>query len=300
MTGEDAVGSGGTAGGPVLLDLWAMEGPPAGGSEGYALGRSEAETARLIAQHQLFGHLTREFFVAAGITKGMKVLDVGSGAGDVSLTLAQLVGPQGIVIGVDNNADILDIARRRAETSGWLNVEFRHGDIHELDVGDDFAAVVGRWVLMYVPDPPQLLRILAGHLRPGGILAFQESDLRDPPRPYPPVPLHDQVVKWTTPPPGAPGPDIEMGPQLFQTYLAAGLSAPQLRLDAAIGGGPDWPGYAYLAGTVRSLLPFLEQIGAVTAAEVDIDTLEDRLRDEVVAVNGVQILPSLIGAWTRT
>ena len=91
-----------------------------------------------------------------------------------------------------------------------------------------------------------------------------------------------------------------MGPRLFQTYLAAGLSAPQLRLDAAIGGGPDWPGYAYLAGTVRSLLPFLERIGAVTAAEVDIDTLEDRLRDEVVAVNGVQILPSLIGAWTRT
>ena len=68
-----------------------MDGSPPGGSDGYTLGRSEAETTRLIAQNQLFGHLTREFFVAAGITRGMKVLDVGSGAGDVSLTLAQLV-----------------------------------------------------------------------------------------------------------------------------------------------------------------------------------------------------------------
>ena len=198
------------------------------------------------------------------------------------------------------NSDILDIARRRVETSGWSNVEFHHGDIHGLVLGDDFDAAVGRWVLMYVPDPAELLRTLATRVRPGGIIAFQESDLKNPLRPYPPVPLHEQVARWTTPPPGAPGPDIEMGPKLFQTYLAAGLPGPQLRVDAAIGGGPDWPGYGYLAGTVRSLLPVLEQIGAVTAAEVDIDTLEDRLRGEVVAVNGIQILPSLFGAWTRT
>ena len=270
------------------------------GSDGYALGRSEAETERLIVQHQLFGQLTRQFFVAAGLTKGMQVLDLGSGAGDVALTLAELVGPQGSVIGVDTNADILDTARRRVEATGWSNVEFRHGDIHDLDVGNQFDAVVGRWVLMYVPDPAKLLSIVAGRLRPGGIVAFQESDLRNPLRPYPPVPLHEQVARWTTPPAGAPGPDVEMGPKLFQTYLAAGLPAPQLRVDAAIGGGPDWPGYRYLAGTVRSLLPFLEQIGAVTATEVDIDTLEARLRDEVVAVNGIQILPLLFGAWTRT
>ena len=251
-------------------------------------------------QHQLFGDLTRQFLAGAGITKGMKVLDLGSGAGDVSLTLAELVGPQGLVVGVDMNADILESARRRVEIAGWVNVEFRHGDIHEVDTGDSFDAVVGRWVLMYVPDPAQLLRDVSSRLRPGGIVAFQESDLQDPPRPYPPVPLHEQVLRWTTPPPGAPGPDVAMGLKLFQTYLAAGLSAPQLRLDAPIGGGSDWPGYAYLARTVRSLLPFLEKVGAVTAAEIDIDTLEDRLRDEVVAVNGIQILPSLIGAWTRT
>lgn len=277
-----------------------MAGRSSDGPDDYALGRSETETERLILQSQLFGHLTRHFFVSAGITTGMRVLDVGAGAGDVALTSADLVGPQGLVIGVDTNGDILETARRRIETAGWSNVEFLHGDIGRLELGDDFDAVVGRWVLMYVPDPAELLRTLAGRVRRGGIVAFQESDLANLPRPYPPVPLHEQVAEWTTPPPGAPGPDVEMGLKLFQTFLAAGLPAPQLRVDAAIGGGPDWPGYRYLAGTVRSLLPFLERVGAVTAAEVDIDTLEARLRDEVVAVNGIQILPSLLGAWTHT
>ena len=133
-----------------------MSGRSSGGSDGYALSRSEAETERLIVQQQLFGHLTRQFFVAAGITTGMQVLDLGSGAGDVALTLAELVGPQGRVVGVDMNADILDTARRRVAAAGWSNVEFRLGDVHELDVGNEFDAVVGRWVLMYVPDPAEL------------------------------------------------------------------------------------------------------------------------------------------------
>ena len=68
-------------------------------SDTYALGRSAAETQRLIRQAQIYGPLTRQFFATAGITAGMKVLDVGSGAGDVALLLADLVGPRGAVVG---------------------------------------------------------------------------------------------------------------------------------------------------------------------------------------------------------
>ena len=55
-----------------------------------------------------------------------------------------------------------------------------------------------------------------------------------------------------------------------------------------------------VAGTVRSLLPFLERMGMVRAVDVDVDTLEDRLRDEVAGQDGIQLLPAVMGAWART
>jgi SAM-dependent methyltransferase len=73
-------------------------------ADSYALGRSEAETRRLIVQHQLYGPFTRQFLTAAGGTAGTRVLDVGSGAGDVALLLAELVDPRGQVVGVDTSS----------------------------------------------------------------------------------------------------------------------------------------------------------------------------------------------------
>jgi ubiquinone/menaquinone biosynthesis C-methylase UbiE len=141
---------------------------PSDPADSYALGRSDAETRRLILQHQLYGPFTRQFLTAAGITAGMKVLDVGSGAGDVALLLADLVGPQGQVIGVDVNAEILQLARSRVQAVGWTTVTFHPGDIMELDLDRDFDAVAGRWVLQHTPDPVALLRRARNWLRPGG------------------------------------------------------------------------------------------------------------------------------------
>ncbi len=271
-----------------------MNQPPPEPADGYALGRSDAETRRLILQHQLYGPFTRQFLTAAGITAGMKVLDVGSGAGDIALLVADLVGPQGRVVGVDTNPDILKVARARARAAGWATVTFQAGDALGLALDQDFDAVVGRWVLTYVPDPVALLRQARSWLRPGGIVAFQELDLSHAPRAFPTGPLHEQVVRWTMPPPGVPGPDAFMGLRLFKVFLEAGLPAPQLRRDAPVGGGPGWPGYAYVAGTVRSLLPFLERFGGVRPEEVDLDTLEERLRAEVAGQDGVQLLPAVV------
>jgi SAM-dependent methyltransferase len=275
-------------------------GTPAAGPDGYALGRSRAETERLIAQHQLYGPSTRQFLVGAGITAGMTVLDVGSGAGDVALQLAELVGPQGRVVGVDADAAILGTARARAEAAGWTTVTFTAGTLEDLDVAGDFDAVVGRWVLMYLPDPAGFLRRARTFLRAGGIVAFQEGDIRQSARTYPPGRLHEELARLVTPPPGAPGPDVDMGPKLFGAFTAAGLPGPQLRYDTPIGGGPAWPGYAYLTATVRNLLPMLTEVAGITPQQLDVDTLEERLRAEVVAVDGVQLLPPLVGAWARS
>ncbi len=267
--------------------------------DAYPLGRSDAETRRLILQHQVYSSITRQFLTTAGIGRGMKVLDLGSGAGDVAMLCADLVGPQGTVVGVEANADILDFACHLVGAMGWRNVDFRQGDFWDVDLPCDFDAVVGRWVLMYVEEPGRLLRQLARHLRPGGIVVFQESaNLKAAVQTYPPTPTHDEILRWMNPPVDPPMPVFDMGLRLYRTFIDAGLDAPELRQDAPIGGGVDWPGYALIAESVRSLLPFMEQIGAVTAEEADVDTLEARLRNEALEHDAVQVLPTVIGVWT--
>jgi ubiquinone/menaquinone biosynthesis C-methylase UbiE len=284
-----------------------MSAPDPTNTDTYALGRSDAETQRLIRQGKLYNPFTRHFLAMAGVTAGMKVLDIGSGAGDVALIVADLVGPRGRVVGVDENAAILDVARARMQAAGWTNVTFLAGKASQLSLATDFDAVVGRWVLMYLADPAGVIRSLLDYLRPGGIVAFQEMDAVHSLLALPPSPLMDKIRRWSVPdpehlPPGAPNP--QMGLVLYRTLLDAGLLAPQLRLDAPIGGGADWSGYEYLADTMRSLLPFLERMGVAPAADSeagwgDINSLAERLRDEAVGQQGAQVLPFLIGAWAR-
>jgi ubiquinone/menaquinone biosynthesis C-methylase UbiE len=268
----------------------------------YVLGRSDAETRRLMLQHQIYGPITRRLFEAAGIGAGMRVLDIGSGAGDVALLLAELVGPRGRVIGVDLNPAILKTARARVEAAGWQNVTFKVADAGDLPRDRPFDAIVGRWVLMHTPDPVALLRSLAPMVRPGGIIAFQDSDFTYPPTMFPPSALSAQIQRWSIPSiaamPAAVG--MNMGTRLYAAYLEAGLLAPELRLEAPIGGGPDWPGYGYVAETLRSLLPMLERMTGLDPDEVQIDTLADRMREDAVSGARVQMLPIVIGAWART
>ena len=141
----------------------------------YTMGRTQEEEERLIQQSQLYDAVTRRFFREAGISSGMKVLDIGSGPGDVALTAAELVGPEGAVVGVDVNPEILETAQARAQAAGFTNVEFVAGDARTLELGNDFDAVTGRLVLMYMADPADALKQLATRLRPGGNRSFSRG-----------------------------------------------------------------------------------------------------------------------------
>src|SRR6266513_4858996 len=81
----------------------------------YALGHSDRELDRLAVQARLVDPITRGFFRDAGIVAGMRVLDVGSGAGDVAFLAADLVGAKGEVVGTDRSGAALAKARQRAD-----------------------------------------------------------------------------------------------------------------------------------------------------------------------------------------
>jgi ubiquinone/menaquinone biosynthesis C-methylase UbiE len=262
----------------------------------YALGHSDRELDRLSMQAHMFEPFTRQLFREAGFGSGMRVLDVGCGSGDVAFLAAQLVGPTGSVIGVDRTSAAIARGRSRAESKRISNVHFMEDDPTQMKFDEDFDALVGRLILMYYPDPVDALRKLLRHLRPGGIVAFQEIDASGC-KSYPISPTYQRCVEWIIQTFRVTGAQSQIGLELHSIFQSAGLPAPTLRLDAAVGAGPDTPAYKMLPEIVRSLLPAMERLGIATAAEVEVESLGVRIRDEVVANSGIVISPSLIGAW---
>jgi 2-polyprenyl-3-methyl-5-hydroxy-6-metoxy-1,4-benzoquinol methylase len=271
------------------------------GETDYALGRTGAEYDRLIEQAELMRPLTDRMLSAAGVCAGMHVLDVGCGVGDVSFLVSQVVGEQGSVLGVDVDAAALRVAEARRGELGVTNVEFRNGDASSIGFERPFDAVVGRFVVMFLSDPTAALRHFAASLRPGGIVAFQEwvgpvtgvSALRHP------------LLAWLLDILAATfersGARLEMGTELFGRMRDAGLE-PDPRPLAEIGlhVGDSTVASRRWASFARSMLPKIVEYGLATEAELGVDTLEQRLRDELSSAGGVMPLTWLmVSQWGR-
>jgi ubiquinone/menaquinone biosynthesis C-methylase UbiE len=162
---------------------------------GFGRGIGEDEVARLEVQGASQAQATRMIFAEAGIRPGMRVLDLGCGAGDTAFVAADLVGPGGSVVGVDHSPDALARARYRARQRGLAQVQFIEGDIHDPAPGGPFDAIVERLVLWTVPDPAALLRRQATVLRPGGLVVPIEEDLSTI-RSLPETAFGTQVKSW--------------------------------------------------------------------------------------------------------
>ena len=265
----------------------------------YFVGRNEAEARRLERQAQLYGPLTRSLLVEAGVGRGMRLLDVGSGAGDVALLAAELVGPAGSVVGVDVDGAVLEVARRRVAAAGWSNVTFVEGDVRTAALEGQFDAAVGRFVLVWAREPVEVLRACAARVRPGGVVAFQEHDVLGFFAAFPPSALVERWRGWGHRFLEQQGFDPATALRLHATYLAAGLPAPQLRYEAPVGGGPDWPGYEAFADLMRNSEAAIVEAGIASRDELAVDGLADRVRGEVIEHGGVFRCQAAVGIWAR-
>jgi SAM-dependent methyltransferase len=259
----------------------------------YPFAERIAEDERLVAQGTIFDPLTRRVFEQAGLAPGMRVLDLGSGAGNVARLAAELVGPDGSVVGIERDPAAIELARKHTDAP---NVEFREGDVQMLDgVEDGFDAVVGRLIFMYMPDPAATLRRAASRVRPGGLVCVHECDL-DYLVASPQTPLWSQVQTWFQEALEKAGVQRRMGPLLYPVFRAAGLPGPRLLMEAFAQGGPEAPAWGW-ANVFSAAVPLMERLGVATRAEVDPPTLADRLLADTLAADGCVICPPMTGAW---
>jgi ubiquinone/menaquinone biosynthesis C-methylase UbiE len=265
----------------------------------YVLGHSEQELQRLHRQALLIEPATRLFLGEGGIGPGMHVLDVGSGAGDVALLVAELVGETGAVIGTDKAPAAVATASTRAREQGRRHVSFREGDPAHMRFERPFDAVIGRYVLLFQSDAVAMVRRLLRHLRPGGLVLFHEPDWQSA-RSIPSVPTYDSCCRWIQQTFARAGTDSNMAGRLYRTLVGAGLSAPTMRMQTFIGGGAQCAGYLQaVADLVGSMLPSMVQLGVASAAEIDHPTLAERMQGETVSSGSLIIGRSEIGAWAR-
>lgn len=263
----------------------------------YIMGRTSGETDRLRIQGRLFAPHSAHMLRMAGITPGMRVLDVGCGAGDVSLLLAEVVGPDGTVTGVDVNPAILEMARGRATEAGFANVSFRAGDLADLRLKEPVDAVVGRLILLHVKDQAATVRALSRLVRPGGVVTFQEINMPRC-RAVPSTPLAARYIDWIIGAFRGIGVNPNLGEQVASLLAEAGLTAGGA-VSVNVGGPADSVLPQYVADTFRSVLPAVLAHCGVTEAEADVGTLRERLALECEEARATLWMPELVASWAR-
>jgi len=227
----------------------------------------------------------------------MHVLDVGTGRGDVAFIAGEIVGPSGRVVGIDSAPTTVAIAQERTAAESCGNVSFEQGDPIAFRATSTLDAVIGRYVLQFLPDPATALRQLSRQLRPAGILAFHEIDWTGH-RSLPPVPIWDRCCRLVTEAIALGGAEIASG-KLPTIFAEAGLPAPSLAMTTIVGAGANSHQVVQrMANLVISLLPTMQERGLIGPGELDPGSFAQQIADDVTASASFVAAGSEVTAFT--
>jgi ubiquinone/menaquinone biosynthesis C-methylase UbiE len=121
----------------------------------------------------MFAPMTQALVEDAQIGRQQAVLDVGTGPGEPALSLVELVGPEGKLVGIDPSSEMVASARREAARLGLKNAQFEVASADHLSFpADSFDAVVSRLGAMFFPSPVDAVCEMLRVLKPGRRLAL--------------------------------------------------------------------------------------------------------------------------------
>jgi SAM-dependent methyltransferase len=266
---------------------------------GYVMGHDDRERRRLSLQASILNPLSDHLLRRAGLSAGLRVLDIGCGVGELSMVAARLVGRHGSVTGIDIDEGALALAAARAREDGFDQIDFVHGNVCAYRTEASYDAVIGRHILIHTPDPRVVVGTAHSLLNSGGVAVFQEFDFSVVHRPFPEAPLYERLLEVfrTFFAKAAHG---NIGTRLFHLLLDAGFLSPQCRVEYPMDGGAESPFYEWMTESFRSILPRAEALGLVRSDDiVGIDSLATRLKDEAVSHRGCVPGPAMVGCFAR-
>jgi len=263
----------------------------------YLLGSTNEEHDRLMRQAAILDPFTERFFGDAGIGPGHRVLDIGSGLGDVAILAARLVGPTGTVLGIDCDASTLAKAKTRVAEAGLRNVIFRESDVGQVAEDEPFDAIVGRLILEFLPNPGEVVASLSRFLRRGGVMAIQDACWGPFLALTEPLPLQAKCTSLIYQAFESSGANMDMERMLYRTFVESGFPAPHMRVDVPIGSDPAFA--RWTSDLTRTLLPRMKRHNLPFEALGDLDTLLQRLLAETSTSRTFNACVGLVGAWAR-
>lgn len=264
----------------------------------YVLGTASREYERVRRQAQLWWRATERVLDRVDPPPGARCLDAGSGPGVTMRQLAQRVGPEGRVVGVDADELLGVLSIDRLHADGHLQCEFHaHDLLADTPVpGAPYDVVYARLVLFHLPQRVAVLRRLWDAVAPGGHLVVQDYDLSAVGA-APAVPAVDGLMRLLLDAFTVVGCEVRTGSLLPRLFEQAGIGSPDAT-DVAGRLDPLRDAAWLLEETIRSLLP--AAIGHRLVTESDAHAQLARLHDEIIADPEHPVLmPLLLGAWKR-
>ena len=271
--------------------------PPSTGAA-YSLGHTDAEYDRLQRQAMVWQAATERVLDRVAPTPGARCLDAGCGPGVTMRQLAQRVGPQGRVVGIDSDERIGRLAVEHLHAEGHHQCEFRTHDLRDDAAmpGGPYDVVYARLVLFHLPDRVTVLRRLWDAVAPGGALVVQDYDLAVVSA-VPSLASVDGVGQVILDAFTLAGCEVRAGSLLPRLFTNAGIAEPD-GTDVAGRLDPIRVAGRMLEDVFTSLLPVSLAHGLVTRPEAD-ERLR-RLREDIATDPTHQVLwPLLMAAWKR-
>jgi ubiquinone/menaquinone biosynthesis C-methylase UbiE len=268
-------------------------------AEVYALGADTDETARLQRQSEelqpearaLLGRL-REL----GLRPGQTAIDLGCGPRGILDLLAEAVGLDGRVVGLDADPAHVAVARQYASSYGFANVEVLAGDARHTGLpAESFDLVHTRTLLVTIPEPAEVVAEMVRLARPGGLVASQEADAEFSIC-YPPLPEWDRL--WALFQASFPraGADLRLGRRLTELFREAGLTD----VGATVYASCYPAGHSrrtVIPDLVRSLHPVI--LGLGLAGERELADVDAAVRAHLADPHTLIMPHLLVTAWGR-